>query len=220
MMSTNTDFQKMGVLGMSIFVATGDDGTGHTGGAFKRCNRFDAEWPAVSPYVTAVGGTWIEPVSDTEVGWVYSGGGFSDVFKRPLYQETAIKSYLANNASGNLPPFSFYNVSGRGIPDISAAATNYQLVLSNVSYPVSGTSAATPTVAAIFARINDVLISKGKNPVGFVNPSLYALNHVGYDVISGINPSKKCYMGFGAIPGWDAVTGLGTPDYPTLLKHF
>jgi len=220
MLSTNVYFQKMGVLGMSIFAATGDDGTGHSGKLFKPCERFNPNWPAVSPYVTAVGGTYIDVDADIEIGWSYSGGGFSDAFARPSYQDAAIKNYLANNASGQLPPPSLYNISGRGIPDISAVATNYQIVLSNVTYPVSGTSAASPTIAAIFSTINDVLLKNGKKPVGFLNPSLYALNNVGYDVLSGSNPSKKCDMGFGAVAGWDAVTGLGTPDYPTLLKHF
>ena len=58
--------------------ASGDDGTGKQG--FLHCKSFDATWPASSPFVTAVGATYLDEASDTEVGWADSGGGFSAIF--------------------------------------------------------------------------------------------------------------------------------------------
>ena len=56
MTSATACFQKLGLQGISIFAASGDVGTGKQGGFFS-CKKFDPEWPAACPYVTAVGGT-------------------------------------------------------------------------------------------------------------------------------------------------------------------
>jgi tripeptidyl-peptidase-1 len=83
---TNTEFQKMGVQGLSVLAASGDDGTGNTG-TFG-CKKFDPNWPAGSPFLTAVGGTYLQ--SGSEVGWADSGGGFSNLWPRPAWQEEAV----------------------------------------------------------------------------------------------------------------------------------
>jgi len=121
--------------------------------------------------------------------------------------------------------------AGRGIPDISAQAIDYQIVFRQFPRIVSGTSAATPvrltpltrrttvrcpsanillttsiqTAAGIIALLNDFLISEGKKPLGFLNPFLYAEGRSGLnDIKSGSNPGCGT-KGFPAIPGWDAV---------------
>jgi tripeptidyl-peptidase-1 len=60
----------------------------------------------------------------------------------------------------------------------------------------------------------------GKNPLGFLNPLLYQLKEgVGKDILEGNNVSGECPKGFNAVEGWDAVTGLGTPNFPILMKQ-
>ena len=82
---------------------------------------------------------------------------------------------------------------------------------------VYGTSAATPVTAAIFARLNGVRLAAGGAPLGFLNPWIYK-NHATFnDVKQGCNNDGKKF-GFFATKGWDLATGVGTPNYPALLK--
>ena len=211
--SANKCFQKLGSMGVSIFAAAGDDGTGKQG--FWTCKKFDPTWPASSPWVTAVGATYIN-TSNVENGWDFSGGGFSCNFDRPSYQTDLIGSYL--NSTANLPDSSLFCKNGRGTPDISAVGTNFLLCSGGCSNQgsLSGTSASTPTVAGMVSVINDLLLSQGKAPVGFINPALYQNSHkVGYDVVTG-NNKQGCPSGFPAVKGWDAMTGVGTPLFNNL----
>jgi tripeptidyl-peptidase I len=97
-----------------------------------------------------------------------SGGGFSNYFPRPAYQEAAVTKYLAylgDEYAG------LYNTSGRGIPDIAAQSQNFSTIWNGTVQPVDGTSAATPLAASIFVLVNDALIAAGKPPMGFLNVS-------------------------------------------------
>jgi tripeptidyl-peptidase-1 len=211
--SANNCFLKLGSMGVSIFAASGDDGTGKQG--FWKCKKFDPTWPASSPWVTSVGATYINS-SYMENGWDYSGGGFSCNFDRPSYQNDAIEWYL--NSTANLPDSSLYCKNGRGTPDISAVGTNFLLCSGGCESQgsLSGTSASTPTIAGMISVINDMLLSQGKPPVGFINPLLYQkLQEVGFDVVTG-NNKQGCPSGFPATKGWDAMTGVGTPLFDHL----
>ena len=84
--------------------------------------------------------------------------------------------------------------------------------------PLDGTSAATPTAAAIFSLVSDALIAEGKPPMGFLNPWLYSGGYkVFTDVISG-SASGCNTAGFAAQEGWDAVTGFDTPFSPKVRE--
>eukprot|EP00051_Salpingoeca_urceolata_P029799 m.491036 g.491036 ORF g.491036 m.491036 type:complete len:585 (+) comp29051_c0_seq1:231-1985(+) len=218
-------FQKLALLGTSVFAASGDDGTGKQGTVF--CKKFDPTWPASCPWVTAVGATYINEASSaplatrTEVGWDYSGGGFSANFPRPQYQASMADAYLAaQQKAGTLPPARLFNASGRATPDVAAVGTNYVVYSGGGSAgTLSGTSAATPTFAGMVTLINDALIGAGKPPVGFVNPALYAAGPAGaagVDVTTGNNKDGNCPNGFAGAAGWDPVTGLGTPVFEKL----
>ncbi|KAH9005635.1 subtilisin-like protein [Lactarius hatsudake] len=205
-------FAALGVRGVSLLQSSGNDGIG--GGICLRDDgtvRFEPTFPGTCPYVTVVGGTMdYEP----EVAGVFpsgfSGGGFSDYFKRPTYQEEAVSTFLhdlGNRYQG------FYNDSGRGIPDIAAQSVGAWILLNGNEKEVSGTSVSTPIVAGIISLLNDWLISTGREPLGFLNPWLYGRGSRGLtDITEGSNPG--CNMdGFSAIAGWDPVTGLGTPNF-------
>lgn len=223
MMRINTEFMKAGVRGLSLLFASGDSGAGcrHLG---KDKNTFRPSFPASSPYVTTVGGTTFKnPFKVTyEVTHYISGGGFSNVFKMPDYQASAVEGYL-KSVTATLPPQSYFNTSGRAYPDMAALSDNYWVVSNKVPIPwVSGTSASTPVVGGMLSLINGQRLSKGLPPLGFLNPRLYKLKGSGlFDVTEGCHlgclDEQVQGNGFCAAPSWDPVTGWGTPNYPALL---
>ncbi|TKS86615.1 Tripeptidyl-peptidase 1 [Collichthys lucidus] len=176
------------------------------------------------PYVTTVGGTSFKnPFKVTyEVSDYISGGGFSNVFKMPDYQVSAVNAYLKTVAA-TLPPQSYYNTSGRAYPDMAALSHNYWVVVNRIPTPwVSGTSASTPVVGGMLSLINDQRLLKGLPALGFLNPRLYKLKGQAlFDVTEGCHlaclDEQVQGEGFCASPSWDPVTGWGTPNYPALL---
>jgi tripeptidyl-peptidase I len=80
-------------------------------------------------------------------------------------------------------------------------------------------SVSAPLFAAMLTRINEERLIAGKSPVGFVNPTLYSNPQAFHDITVGTNPGCGT-NGFSAAVGWDPLTGLGTPNYPALLKVF
>eukprot|EP00062_Callorhinchus_milii_P018036 gi/632971073/ref/XP_007901993.1/ PREDICTED: tripeptidyl-peptidase 1 [Callorhinchus milii] len=223
----NIEFMKAGVRGLTILFASGDDGAGCRM-VSKGINAFRPNFPASSPYVTTVGGTCFKNPFQitTEVSDYISGGGFSNVFKMPDYQVSAVKSYLKRMKS--LPPESYYNISGRAYPDVAALSDNYWVVSNLIPIPwVSGTSASTPVFGGILALINDRRFQKGLPALGFVNPLLYKLQENGtsqafFDVTEGCHlgclDERTQAQGFCTTEFWDPVTGWGTPNYPALLQ--
>lgn len=93
-------------------------------------------------------------------------------------------------------------------------------------------SASSPTFAAVISLINNARLSKGKKPLGFLNPWLYSVGKEGLNDIvhggstgctgesaySGLKTSFVPYAGWNATIGWDPATGLGTPNLQKLLE--
>ncbi|KAH8995575.1 subtilisin-like protein [Lactarius hatsudake] len=207
-------FAQLGARGVSVLLSTGDDGVG------KNCMddsgnvRFGTDFPASCPYLTAVGGT---TDYDPEVAAPLSGGGFSDHFPRPAYQDVAVSAFLERQGTKYA---GLYNPEGRGIPDIAAQALLIPIVVGNDGVAMDGTSGSTPVLAGIISLLNDYLISNGRPPLGFLNTRLYDDGFVGLnDITSGSNPGCGT-DGFPAVPGWDPVTGLGTLDFEKLQNIF
>jgi subtilase family serine protease len=237
----NTEFQKAGVRGLSIFFASGDDGAlgyGYrTVTNITRClnDNFNPEFPSSSPYITSVGGTTLKPknghynheiVASTRL-WaarITSGGGFSNLWPRPVYQQAVVENY---NSNYNTVSQDKYTDGTRGYPDISGMSHNYLCLLDGAYTPIDGTSASTPLVASMFTLINDQLLLQGKPVLGFVNPVLYktVANEpwVVHDITEGENGCTAyntccAATGYPASPGWDASSGLGTVNFPRLYK--
>ena len=149
--------------------------------------------------LTSVGGTQgINP----EVAAPFSSGGFSNIFPRPSYQDTAVQNYFAQLGDTNA---GLFNTSGRGFPDVSAQSVNFITRIAGVFGLLLGTSASTPTFASVVALLNDKRLDAGLSPLGFLNPLLYsqgaaALN----DITIGSNPGCGA-QGFPALEGWDPV---------------
>lgn len=82
-----------------------------------------------------------------------------------------------------------------------------------------GTSCSSPVFGAILTLINEARYNAGKSSVGFVNPAFYAHPEVLKDITEGGN--QGCGTpGFSSVPGWDPVTGLGTPDFDKMKALF
>ncbi|KAG9957551.1 subtilisin-like protein, partial [Aureobasidium melanogenum] len=218
------DLAQLGARGVSVFYASGDSGVGSSGSCITNngsgAKRFTPEFPSTCPYVTSVGATMDfnpEVVAYHSSGFA-SGGGFSDLFPRPAYQDKAVKAYLKTLGDRDA---AYFNASGRAYPDISAQGSYFATVWNGTETLVSGTSASTPLFAAIIALVNDALIAGGKPTLGFLNPWLYKKGYRAFtDITSGsavgcseIGDGK----GFPAVEGWDPVSGFGTPKFRDII---
>ena len=223
MAAANADFQKIGLRGASILIASGDQGVCGREGCVGSKGRFHPNFPCSSPYVTAVGGTdfAVKNVIGEEKVWSDSGGGFSDTFAAPAYQTAAIAAYKAA-ANASLPDAQNYNQTGRGYPDVAALAGEqnaYCIAAAGGMLGIAGTSAACPVTAAIFARLNALRLGRGGKPLGFLNPWIYKHASAFNDVTKGVNDAgSKRYGGFTAVAGWDPATGVGTPNFEAMAK--
>jgi subtilase family serine protease len=196
----NTEFQKIGLRGVSLVISSGDSGAHTRTDPGCTAPTLRAEFPAASPYVTSVGATQLTQetqlspapsicssllgswkycaASGTEVAVSFdvadftSGGGFSEVAAQPSYQTTAVKNYLSSGVA--LPPAKMYNASNRAHPDVAAVGHN-GLIYEGTPEAVGGTSQSAPTFAAILSLLNQASIAKSGKPLGFVNPLLYQI---------------------------------------------
>ncbi|KAF8894976.1 family S53 protease [Mucidula mucida] len=200
-------YMALGARGVSILFASGDGGV--SGVQSQSCTTFVAEFPSGCPYQTSVGAT----TGVTEVVATFTGGGFSNFFARPSYQDADVSAYLTTLGSTYSGK---YNASGRGFPDIAAQGQRLEIFYQGSSGLVSGTSASTPIFASVISLINDRLVAAGKPVLGFLNPFIYANPQAFFDITSGSNPGCNT-NGFSAGTGWDPTTGLGTPNFDALL---
>ncbi|KIK66624.1 hypothetical protein GYMLUDRAFT_257458 [Collybiopsis luxurians FD-317 M1] len=189
-------YMAAGARGISVLFGSGDSGVGP---GSQNCTSFTPIFPASCPFVTSVGAT---TNFTAETSASFSGGGFSDIFAQPSYQSTAVSSYLSALGSTYSGKF---NSTGRAFPDVAAQGQNVGYINAGQQTLFTGTSASTPIFASIIALINDRLVATGKSPLGFLNPFLYANPGAFFDITTGSNP------------GWDPVTGLGTPNFANLL---
>jgi tripeptidyl-peptidase-1 len=218
-------FAQLGARGVSVLFASGDEGVGADEKCFSNdgSNKpmFLPKFPASCPYVTAVGGTrnWEPEVVGFDArGTFVTGGGFSNYFSRPRFQDEVVNGYVSS--LGTLHD-GLYNKQGRGYPDISVRAYHYIVVFNGSSTIFDGTSASAPAAAAIFSLVNDALAAEGKPALGWLNPWLYSAGSKGFkDVVAGSNTGCNT-AGFPAKQGWDAATGFGTPvsDCPSLFNN-
>ncbi|KAJ6583043.1 peptidase S8/S53 domain-containing protein [Mycena vulgaris] len=198
-------YAQLAARGVSYIVETGLFGVG--------CTPFDPPFPATCPFVTAVGATEFTTDETEETASSFSGGGFSDFFKRPKYQDAAIKGYLK---SGDIQNTGF-NASGRAVPDVSAISQVDFIVVGEVVNFASSTDFSAAIFSSIVAQLNNERIAAGKPGLGLLNPLLYQNPSAFNDFTVGSNPGCG-EIGFNATRGWDPVTGFGSPIYPKLQE--
>lgn len=238
-----TEWMKFGLAGTSVLVASGDNGVAEGGCLGPNEDIFTPDQACSCPYITAVGSTYLPKgakVGDVEIATesFSSGGGFSNIFPRPDWQNDAVSTYLSkhvpdyksyNITDGKIPTKAgqgIYNRGGRGYPDVAAAGDNGVVVTNGSQFLNGGTSMSCPIFASIITRINEERLNNGKKTLGFLNPALYKGYSKGVftDIVKGNQGyrSDACgtKKGFVASPGWDPVTGLGTPKYDKMLAYF
>lgn len=231
----NTAAQQLGVRGVTIVIASGDDGVANFPARQdpSKCG-FNPSFPASSPFVTSVGATQGPEASKAEVACssttgciITTGGGFSQQFAQPSYQSAAVSQYL--NSGVSLPPSSMFNSAGRAYPDVAMLGNAYVVVDGGRTLVESGTSASAPVFAALLTLINSARLDAGKPALGFVNPALYSVFAstpsafrdvtVGHNNCCAGNSNQVCCpYGFYATNGFDPLSGLGSANYAVLKK--
>ncbi|MDR3436052.1 S53 family peptidase [Telmatospirillum sp.] len=199
----NSALADAATVKVSVFAAAGDNlaEDGETDG------KAHVDFPASSPWAIGCGGTTITTTNQVITaehvwndGTSGTGGGISDVFPIPGFQQDA---HLPASVNGGR--------AGRGVPDIAgnaAPSSGYDIVVNGQMTVVGGTSAVAPLWAGLVALINQ----QAAQPVGFFLPQLYAKPGLLRDIKTGSNIAKGSTVGYRAGKGWDACTGLGAPD--------
>jgi tripeptidyl-peptidase-1 len=214
------DMQKLAGMGVTVMISSGDDGSGHSSRQGTNSNgRLSPSFPASIPYVVAVGSTYFvsgtsgEEEATTQFG---SGGGFSYDYKVPSFQADAVAAYLKNTT---LPSGTYkYAKDGRGTPDVALLGEQFTVVANGKEQSVGGTSASSPSYAAIVSLLNEVCLKAGGRSLGFAAPLFYQNAAAFTDITKGSNAigNNKATVAWKCEKGWDAATGLGIPDFAKL----
>ncbi|MGA5817089.1 protease pro-enzyme activation domain-containing protein [Kitasatospora sp. NPDC094028] len=201
MTAVDNAFKQAAAQGISIFSASGDDGsrdcTRSTSGSTVKA----VDFPASSPHQTGVGGTNLKVTSgngySSESAWSTAGGGVSTVFSKPSWQ-------TGTGVSGTM----------RTVPDVSSnadPASGFSIYTAGGWQVYGGTSAAAPLWSGYAAQFNQKAKTAGQPVLGEASPRLYSVaNSTSYgsafhDVTTGANQD------FSAKAGYDQVTGWGSP---------
>ena len=221
----NDFYKQADQEGVTFFASAGDSGSSNVDINGNTYPFPTVGFPASSPYVTAVGGTslyaksngtyryetvWDEVALSAGAG----GGGISQVFKEPDYQNDTLPASVQSQLNGF-----------RGIPDISYNADPltgiliYESFTSPAGYVlIGGTSEGSPQWAGIIAIADQM----AGHPLGFLNSALYQIGNSTktgasfHDITIG-NNGYNGIPGYDATPGWDLATGWGTPKASGLL---
>jgi kumamolisin len=205
--SMSEAFQAAALLGISVFAASGDNGSVD---AVPGSDEVHVDFPASSPWATGCGGTTISSTGGalvSETVWNdgaghASGGGISDVFSMPPYQ-SGIPLLVASGM--------------RGVPDVAGCVGGYHVRVDGHQGVWTGTSAVAPLWAGLFALLNESLGSS----VGFANPLIYSVPVRGSTALRGIVDGNNDPTGrvgkYLAGPDWNPCTGLGSPNGQDLL---
>jgi hypothetical protein len=183
-------------------------------------------YPASSRYAVGVGGTVLytngapSAKRSVEYAWPFTGGGSALLIPAPEWQKST-----RNNSVPCLMDFegkpSNTGQACRGIPDISAISgdavgNGYTVIVDGREFSGGGTSLSSPLWMGMWARIQAASTNPGGN--GFANPALYAAGNDPakaardyHDITVGANGA------YVATPGWDYVSGFGSPDVTNLM---
>jgi subtilase family serine protease len=209
----STLFQEAAAQGQTILASSGDLGSDDCSDHHQAVDD-----PASQPWVTGVGASSIHPDGETvwDNGYGATGGGVSQVWRRPAYQAAAARpqSAIGCGAAGT---------TCREVPDVSANGdpnTGYVIYYGGRWNTMGGTSISTPTWAALTALADSSPACAGRS-VGFANPALYKLAASAYpanfgDVTRGANGYDHV-AGFSAGGGYDMASGLGTPNARSIV---
>jgi kumamolisin len=203
--ATDSALASLEQQGVSVFIASGDDGSNP--GPVKDCGSLPGvSYPAGDPWVIAVGGTSLQLNDDStialETAWRLSGGGLVAKFQRPVWQQAT-----------TLPADAY-----RWAPDVSFVAdpsTGVRVFFRGRWHQYGGTSVGAPAWAAAWALVRASAQQAGL-AVGAAPSLIYKIGNSSaytqafHEITQGSNGL------YDAGPGWNAVTGWGTPDVANL----
>jgi subtilase family serine protease len=239
---------------VTVLASSGDNGTAEIektpvakGGSL--IPRPTVGWPASDPLVTGIGGTYLctDPNNTTsrvvdstdppakcqaflgqaEVGWTFAGGGFSEVFAKPDYQNALPAGSTAIGAMRGVPDVALQASSTTGAlvyltlpPDGLSGLMCGSAPCSTGWYDIGGTSLSSPQWAGLVALADQI----NGGGLGLINPALYKIGadptryaNDFFDVTTGNNTADPSVLGYPATTGWDPITGLGTPNAANLV---
>jgi tripeptidyl-peptidase-1 len=198
----NIEFQKIGLSGISLLAASGDQGAPGDGNSDCSNDTYPlwTIFPGASPWVLSVGATMLESLLEPSAtataadlpvckkmkcatsvkegvctypaALITSGGGFSNLSPRPSFQDTTVSAYLSSGV--DLPNNAFFNKSNRGFPDVAALGHNYLIGYDGGWQSVDGTSCSSPVMAGMITLLNSYRLNNNKSPLGYVVPLMYA----------------------------------------------
>ena len=239
----NTLLQEAAAQGQSVVSSSGDAGDATCSQHSTTDTGLSVIDPGAQPFNTAVGGTTLSAIGPppTEEVWndggggsngrggidsSASGGGLSTEWAMPSYQSTASSNLGVINANSIVSGVSCGSTYCREVPDVAAdasATTGYVVYSSSQGgwYVTGGTSASAPVWAALTALFDASPTCRGL-PLGFLNPSLYAIagrtylsdfNDISANSPSGLTGNDVFNQGlpYPVTANYDMTTGLGSP---------
>ena len=212
------ELQLAAAAGLSFYAASGDSGSSDCKSVQPTDTSLVVDDPASQPFVTGVGGTTLHSTNGGDsTAWSHGGGGISRNWSQPSYQSgNPHRSYDNGAKCGNPTGFC------RQVPDIALDAnpnTGYIIECTSTAsgcpsgvpwFPVGGTSAGAPLMAAITADANTSSLANGGQRLGFANPLLYSHPTLFWDITQGSNSINGSGL-YKARLGYDPATGLGSP---------
>ena len=238
----NAAMSDAAALGITVCAAAGDDGSSDG----VNDGQVHVDFPASSPYALGCGGTKL--LADAASGTVSSevvwnelasndgatGGGVSDQFAQPAWQDTAGVGPRAaaqpggavvgaaaaggGGSGGTGGSVGSSDTEWRGVPDVAGnadPATGYQIYSGGQAQVVGGTSAVAPLWSALIARLAQATGQR----FGLLQPLVYAGVSPGADVAGFRDITSGNNGAYQAGPGWDSCSGLGVPDGTALLSR-
>jgi len=225
--------QMMGAAGQSVFVSSGDDGTGYTGSDPDFNIFLQADLTPVGGTVLTMNGAGASYLS--ELAWFFSGGGVENL---PGLTTTCTPGCIpgTSGCSNNcIPPYQVgvadalngASSTYRNDPDIAMPSQSVFTVIAGSQDTYCGTSASSPLMAGFMALANQQqcanVPSSCSRGLGFVSPSLYAIGlNAGtfatsyHDITGNATQAVSCGTGgvtgaAAAVAGYDLATGWGSP---------
>ena len=215
-----------GAAAQHVTVTAGSGDNGAVSESYGGNPVREVSLPAADPLALAVGGTtltanpvtgaytsettWNGAVGSASVTPGASGGGFSHLFTRPAYQD-------------GVPGIA----KMRGVPDVAGDANQQgglPVIMASRGQTSVNTAPGTSAAAALWAGLIALADQEAQHGLGPVNPAIYRIarsssyHKAFHDVTTGNNltlgPVSYVYH---AGPGWDPVTGWGSPDAQVLV---
>lgn len=245
---TNTELAKIALKGVTLLVSSGDAGSpGRTDETCGGSPKTYPVYPGSSPWVLSVGATYVTQsdkqyhyttplckeygcVNGTVEEETYfnvtqwtSGAGFG-IYSEPRnkWQTQAVKDYLYSGVP--LPPSNAFNRHGRAYPDVSTVGHSCAVFIGSALQGEDGTSCSSPIMAALIGYVSRQLNSR----LGVFTPALYKLYYNQPDVFNDVTVGhSECTeaaccspsWGFSATHGWDAASGLGSPNVNRIVEE-